>query len=46
MNSTPDAPPTAASVAVSFWQLGLIGIRVERMVNWAAVPNAVRYLAA
>ena len=29
----------------SLFQANLVGFRVERFVNWAAVPNAVKYLA-
>lgn len=45
MNDAPDNPVTAATVQVSLWQQNLRGFRVERFVNWAAVPGAVKYLA-
>jgi hypothetical protein len=33
MNSTPDSPPTASTVLVSFWQQGLLAISAE--VFWS-----------
>jgi hypothetical protein len=30
MNSAPDAPPTAGTVARNLWQMGLVGLRAER----------------
>ena len=43
-----DAPtaPTAATTLVPLWQYNLAGIKVERFVNWQAVPTAVKYLVA
>jgi hypothetical protein len=42
-----DAPVgTAAAVITSLWQTNLTGFRVERFVNWQAVPGAVQYVAA
>jgi HK97 family phage major capsid protein len=34
MNTTPDSPPTASTVLVSFWQNNLVGIRAERWITW------------
>jgi hypothetical protein len=45
MDEAPDSPPTASTVFVSLWQMNLRGFRVERFVNWQAVPGAVTYLA-
>jgi HK97 family phage major capsid protein len=45
MNDAPDNPATAATVPTSLWQMNLAGFKVERFVNWQAVPNAVKYLA-
>lgn len=45
MNDAPDNPPTAATVPSNLWQLNLIGYRVERTLNWYAVPTSVAYLA-
>jgi Phage capsid family len=44
MVDAPDTPPTAATVHMSFWQHNLAGFRVERLVNWEALPDAVLYL--
>jgi hypothetical protein len=35
---------TAAAVVSSLWQLNLVGWRVERFINYAAAPTAVKYL--
>ena len=32
--SAPDSPPTAATVEVSLWQYGLVGLRAVRFLNW------------
>jgi HK97 family phage major capsid protein/HK97 family phage prohead protease len=46
MNSTPDSPPTAATVMTSLWQQNLVGIRVERLVTWKKRrPQAVAYIS-
>jgi HK97 family phage major capsid protein/HK97 family phage prohead protease len=46
MNSTPDSPPTAATVMTSLWQQNLVGIRAERMVTWRKRrPQAVAYIS-
>lgn len=45
MNSTPDSPPTAATVFVSLWQQNLRGFLVERFLSWHATPGSVQYLA-
>lgn len=39
------SPPTATTVHRSLWQDNLRGFRVERFVNWYALPNCVQYLA-
>ena len=45
MNTSPDDPPTAATVLVSLWQNNLIGLRAERFVTWKkARPDAVTLL--
>jgi HK97 family phage major capsid protein len=42
-----DAPVgTAAAVVTSLWQTNQIGFKVERLVNYAAVPGAVAYAVA
>ena len=43
-NSTPTSPPTASTIVTSLWQENLIGLRVERFLNWFAHPTAVAYL--
>ena len=45
MSDAPDDPALATTVMISLWQSNLIAYRVERYLNFAAVPNAVRYLA-
>jgi hypothetical protein len=39
-----DSAPTAATVVTDLWGTNLVGLRVERTVNWSAAPNAVQYL--
>ena len=39
------APATAATLYVSLWQENLVGIRVERFINWKVVPGAVQFTA-
>lgn len=34
MNTTPDNPATASTVLISLWQNNLVGIKVERFINW------------
>lgn len=34
MDSAPDDPATASTVMVSLWQNNLVGLRVERFINW------------
>lgn len=46
MSDTPDNPATASTVIVSLWQHDMIGYRTERMVNWLATNNGVKYLVA
>jgi hypothetical protein len=40
-----DAPvaPLATTVQTSFWQNNLVGIRVERLINWTVAAGAVAY---
>lgn len=40
MNDAPDSPASASTVLVSLWQHNLVGIRAERMVNWAKRRDA------
>ena len=42
-----DAPgaPTAATVYRSLWQDNLVGIKVERFVNWKAAAGSVQFTA-
>jgi HK97 family phage major capsid protein len=44
---TNDAPtaPTAATVMASFWELDLVGFRIDRQLWWTAAPGAVQYVA-
>lgn len=47
MNDAPDDPASASTVLTSFWQHNLIGIRAERMINWAKRRSAaVQFIAA
>lgn len=51
METTPalgeQSPPSTQSVIKSFWQNGLIGIKVERMITWkVARTSAVEYLTS
>jgi hypothetical protein len=41
-----DAPtaPAATTVITSFWQLDLVGFRVERQLWWDSAPNSVQLL--
>ncbi len=34
METAPDSPFTASTTLVSLWQHNMVGIRVERMINW------------
>jgi HK97 family phage major capsid protein len=34
------SPPSAANVIVGLWQLGLIGVRCERVINWRLGRNS------
>jgi hypothetical protein len=36
--------PTATTVITDLWSRNLAGLKVERFVNWQALPNAVAYL--
>lgn len=44
MSDTPTDPSTASTVMVSTWQRGLVALKVERWINWAARPGAVQML--
>jgi hypothetical protein len=46
MNTTATSPITAASVYVSLWQAGLVGVKVERTINWKLKPSAAIYTVA
>lgn len=46
MDSAPTDPAVAATVLVTFWQLNLVGIRCEWMLNYLALPNAAAYAVA
>jgi len=37
MDSAPDNPALATTILTSFWQNNLIGLRVERFINWKKV---------
>lgn len=39
-----DDAPDGTHELTSLWQKNLVGIKVERMINWEALPNAVKYL--
>jgi HK97 family phage major capsid protein len=39
------APATATTLYSSLWQENLVGIRVERFVNWKAAANSVQFTA-
>ena len=46
MNTTPDDPATASTVLTSLWQNNLVGIRVERQINWKrGRDSAVQYVS-
>lgn len=46
MNDTPSDPVTAADALTSLWQLNLVGLKVERIINWQPVrTSAVMYVA-
>lgn len=45
MDSAPDSPQTASTVMMSLWQNNLVGIKVERYINWVLRHNAaVNYI--
>jgi hypothetical protein len=45
LNTTPDAPATAATVYRSFFQENLVGIRALRTINWLrGVDGSVVYM--
>lgn len=44
MDTLPTSPPTAGTVMVSLWQLGLVGLKIDRFIEWRmARANAVMY---
>lgn len=47
MNTAPDSPATASTIMTSLWQNNLVGIKVERYVNWvlrhSAAVNYINY---
>lgn len=44
MDTTPTSPVTASSALVSLWQLNLVGLKIDRFINWRmARANAVLY---
>ena len=38
-------PAAAATIVLSLWQANLVGLRVERIINWKLVPGAVQFTA-
>ena len=46
MSDTPDDPVLATTIGFSLFQNNAVAYRTERFLNFAAVPTAVRYLAA
>lgn len=38
-------PPAPETVYVNLWQSNLIGVRVERTINWKILPGAVQFTA-
>ena len=38
-------PATAATVVISLWAMNLIGLKVERTINWKILPGAVQFTA-
>ena len=46
MDTAPMSPADATVVMTSLWQNNLVGLRVERFINWnRAVPASVAYIA-
>lgn len=46
MNTTPDNPATDATVLRSLWQENLVGLRVDRFINWKRARLAsVKYVS-
>ncbi len=44
METTATSPPTASTAYISLWQLNLVGLKVERVINWRmARANSVLY---
>jgi len=45
MNTAPDSPATTSTIMTSLWQNNLVGIKVERYVNWVLRHSqAVNYI--
>lgn len=45
LNSTPDSPPTAATVVVDLWSTNRVGVLVDRYASWQRdAVSAVAYL--
>lgn len=40
MDTSPDSPQTTSTVMMSLWQNNLVGIKVERYINWLLRHNA------
>ena len=52
MDSAPDSPPTAATQAVSLWQMNMVGLRAERFFgveklgsNGVLMVSSIAYVA-
>lgn len=39
METAPDSPATASTIMVSLWQQGLVGLRVQKYMTWAAANS-------
>jgi hypothetical protein len=45
MDDAPDNPSTGSTVLASLWQQSLVGIRVDRVINWKrARASAVAFI--
>ena len=46
MDSAPDSPPLATTIFGSLWQMNMVGVRAERVINWAKRrPQAVQFIS-
>jgi HK97 family phage major capsid protein len=46
MDSTPDSPETASTIAVSLWQHNMVAFKAERFINWKKRrAEAVQYIS-